>query len=234
LDFQDESSKKLRLIGYQSLNDHGLALPIFGADRNPNTHYYALCWPPGDVYGSIKGFSELSTENVIPLADDRIQEVTIGSPWLSVFLWDNQIFVGRAEEIWKNTSSYRNLISRDAPLMHLALAEFDPSGNSEYGASIAARRWLETRIGYVAADRWYADSYLRGTMIRLLHAHLPLDKATAGLFDEILYKIRIKMRLNQVHFDLSSVDFSFRTFDFGKIVDDQEKNWLRSFSQNEV
>jgi tetratricopeptide (TPR) repeat protein len=205
--FQDDLPTKLRLIGYQPLTDHGLALPVFGADRNPNTHYCALCEPLGDVYGKISGFVEISTENFIALADERIREVHIGSPWLSVFLWDNQNFVGPADEIWKITATYRRAIAKDTPLTYLALTEFDPGGNSEQKASRAAYRWLSKKIGDRQALSWYKDSYLRGAMIRMLRAAILAEEAPSHLIEGKLYGIRVHERENVFYFDLPDDSF---------------------------
>ncbi len=200
--FQDDMPMKLRLIGYQSLTDHGLAVPIFGADRNPNTHYSAICWPPGDVYGKISRFVEFTPETVITLTDDLIREASINSPWLSIFIWNGEIFIGSGDEIWRNTSVYRKVISKTAPLTYLALSEFDPTGISERKASTVARRWLEKAIGSSGADSWYKNSYLRGTMIRLLSATISKGEPPPHLIEEKLYSIRVHERANVFYFDL--------------------------------
>jgi tetratricopeptide (TPR) repeat protein len=200
--FHDESPTRLRLIGYQTLTNHGLALPVFGAARNPNTHYCALCEPFGDVYGKISGFVEISAENFIPLTDDRIWEAPIGSPWLSVFLWDNQAFVGPADEIWKTTATYRKAIAKDTPLSYLALTEFDPAGKAERKASRAAYRWLSKQIGDRQALSWYKDSYLRGAMIRLIRSVIQRETVPSHSIEQKLNSIRVHWLPDRFYFEI--------------------------------
>jgi tetratricopeptide (TPR) repeat protein len=205
-----DTPSKLYLIGYQKLTDHGFAQPIFGINQSPNAHYFANCWPVGDVRGKIVDFTRIVPENFIQLPEELVVETAIGQPWLSVFIWDHRHFIGTADHIWQTTHDFHHKIAKNAPLTFLILSEFDPFFLSQIKAVKAARRWLEKKIGARGASSWYINSFLRGKVIRSLRSRLSIDNVHSQSFEEMIHKVRVKQAAHttiQVEFPTGKIPF---------------------------
>lgn len=162
---------RLHLIGYETLTDHGLALPIFGQSRGANVFYTARSTPPGEANVQIAGFDHYDPDRLIRLPLEQIRETGLGEPWLDVFLWAGTVNVGTAPEIWNALAEVRERIAKHAPLSLLALAEgVDPVPDLQIFQS--AFSWLTTRYGRQKAEEWRNDIYLRGMVLKSVRREL--------------------------------------------------------------
>jgi hypothetical protein len=99
------------------------------------------------------------------------RQTKAGDPWLDVFLWDGEIYVGTKAEIWHSTAAVRSIIADNAPMTLLNLAEGLPGMNVS-GLANATYGWLERHHSPDAALAWQVDVYLRGLAIRALRRRL--------------------------------------------------------------
>lgn len=200
MSMDDDAPDDLTLIGYEKLADHGFALPCFGRAVGANIVYVARPSRPGDPTAKIVGFEIHDPENLEALPPDKHgRQARAGDPWLDVFLWAGEIYVGTKAEIWSSTAAVRSGIADSAPMTLLNLAEGVPSiaiggvANATYG-------WLQQRHGSGAALVWQVDVYLRGLVIRGLRRRL--GKAVqAG---------RVRLGLQNVRLSLSGKTLTVR------------------------
>lgn len=172
MSIDDDTPDDLVLIGYEKLAGHGFALPCFGRAVGANTVYVGRPSWPGDPTAKIVGFEIHDAENLEALPPGQpSRQVKPGDPWLDVFLWAGEIYVGTKVEIWNSTASVRSGIADTAPFTLLNLAEGVPNiaigslANATYG-------WMQQRSGSSAALAWQVDVYLRGLAIRGLRRRL--------------------------------------------------------------
>jgi hypothetical protein len=170
---------ELTLISYEKLTDHGFALPCFGQARGANTVYIARSTRPGDPAAPIAAFDLYDSEGLRPLSADKERHgVKVGSPWVDVFLWHGETYLGTKSEIWLAIGGIRSEIEASAPLTLLNLAEGVPGEATDHLARTAFA-WLEGRYGTKLAAHWQLESYLRSLAIRGLRHKLE-DAADAG------------------------------------------------------
>lgn len=162
----DDAPEGLALIAYEKLTDHGFALPCFGRTEGANTVYLARPERPGDPAARIAGFEiyEAGERLALPLGK-ATRQAKVGDPWLDVFLWAGEIYVGTKSEIWNATEAVRSSIAALAPLSLLNLAEGVP-GVEIGDLAKAAHAWLQQGRDAGAALAWQVDIYLRGLAIR--------------------------------------------------------------------
>ena len=121
--FPTETTLQLALVGYVPVSGHGFALPYFAQHIVANATYIARCNVPGAPSGKIIGFEIAGLDYCKTLPKELVQLVQIGDPWIDVFLWGDQIWVGTKPEIWRATIAIRRQIANFAPLTLLTLAE---------------------------------------------------------------------------------------------------------------
>ena len=157
---------ELALIAYEQGADHGFALPCFGQAHGANTLYVARSLRPGDPAAPIAAFEFYETDNaqMLPPAQER-RSVKVGDPWVDVFLWRGNIYVGTKPEIWRALGDLCQEIEAHAPLTLLNLAEGVP-GEVRDALARGAFEWLEQRRGTRLAVDWQTETYLRGIAIR--------------------------------------------------------------------
>lgn len=180
--------QSFRLVAYETLTEHGFALPCFGRFVGGNTVYAARSSHPGDPIAFITGFDVHEPEDLkqIPVGK-QVSEVRVGEPWLDVFLWGDEVYVGTKPEIWRSTSNVRKAIAALAPLSLLSLAEgVRGLGIAEFAR--AAYEWLAGRENAAAALDWQIDTYFRGLAIRSLRRRL----------GEAAYSDRVRLTLRDV------------------------------------
>jgi hypothetical protein len=162
---------RLRLVGYEKLTDHGLALPVFGRSPGANVFYTARSSEPGGAGGHIASFDHYDPDALVSLALEQIRETGVGEPWLDIFLWEGLAYVGTAPEIWHALAEVRERIAEHAPLSLLALAEgVDPGPDLQLVQK--AFSWLTTRYGRQKAEEWRNDTYLRGIALKSVRREL--------------------------------------------------------------
>lgn len=165
----DDAPEELVLIGYEKLADHGFALPCFGRAIGANAVYVARPSRPGDPRTKIAGFEIHDPENLEPLPQGR--SAKNDDPWLDVFLWAGEVYVGTKAEIWNATATVRSGIAGQAPMTLMNLAEGVPNISIGDLANVTYD-WLQQRYGSSAALTWQVDIYLRGLAIRGLRRRL--------------------------------------------------------------
>jgi hypothetical protein len=159
------------LVGYERLTDHGLALPVFGRSPGANVFYTARSSEPGGAGGHIASFDHYDPDALVSLPLEQIRETGVGEPWLDIFLWEGQAYVGTAPEIWHALAGVRERIAEHAPLSLLTLAEgVDPVPDLQLVQK--AFSWLTTRYGRQKAEEWRSDIYLRGIVLKRVRREL--------------------------------------------------------------
>jgi hypothetical protein len=174
----DDAPEDLVLIGYDKLADHGFALPCFGRATGANTVYVARPSLPGEPTAKMVAFEIHDPETLEPLPQTQpSRSAKAGDPWLDVFLWAGEVYVGTKAEIWNATAAVRTAIADHAPMTLMNLAEGVPNISTGNMAN-ATYSWLQQRYGGDAALTWQVDVYLRGLAIRGLRRRL--GKAVRG------------------------------------------------------
>ncbi len=117
-------------------------------------------------------FEVHDAEILEPLPQTQLgRSAKAGDPWLDVFLWAGEVYVGTKAEIWNATAAVRTAIADHAPMTLMNLAEGVPNVSTGNMAN-AAYGWLQQRYGGDAALSWQVDVYLRGLAIRGLRRRL--------------------------------------------------------------
>jgi hypothetical protein len=184
----EEPVGQLSLVAYEKIAEHGLALPVFAWSFYANVFYTARSSAPGSASGSIVGFDAYEPDKLVNLAAEQVVETAVGEPWLDVFLWEGKAYVGTAAEIWDSIAEVRPRIARHAPLSLLGLAEGDTSLPASEISGIAFS-WLVERYGHRKALEWYADTYLRGILLKALRREL------GGLAEKTQMRLALQNKL---------------------------------------
>lgn len=170
---------ELRLLGYVQNASHGFALPLFGQHERGNTLYIAECGPSGDHRGVITGFQTYETDIPKSLPTARPDPVRVGDPWLDVFLWKDQVFVGDAASLWLELARIRNDVEIAAPLSLLDAAMQAETPDRDRLAPIAYK-YLSDRVDGFYADEW-RTRILSREAATLIRRHLPeMPSASIG------------------------------------------------------
>lgn len=185
---------RLHLVGYEKLTNHGLALPVFGQSLGANVFYTARSSSPGEADGHITGFDLYDPDGLVGLPPEQIRETRVGDPWLDIFLWEGEAYVGTAQQIWNGIAEVRGSIAEQAPLSLLALAEGvervpDPQLVQK------AVSWLTRRYGRRKALEWQTATYLRGIVLKGLRRKL----GAAAHNEEMRRILREELIVHQDH-----------------------------------
>jgi len=150
---QNDDDIALRLVGYEAQASHGYALPLFGQNPLANTFYVAGCRPDGDHLGVISRFDiyEPTARESLPI--ERFELVRVGDPWLDVFLWNGDVLVGDAAELWQKLRPLRPELERLAPLSLLDAAMLSDPAARDVLAPLAMK-YMSHRFGDERAGNW--------------------------------------------------------------------------------
>lgn len=172
-----ESMPELR--GFRLVLPYGFASPLFGVGEKPNAWYSACCWPPGDRKGRIVDFDLDDAGEVTLLQPGHVIPCDQGDPWLNVFVWNKEIFVGRAADIWRSTRHLHSEIASTAPITMLSLAECGPPAR-HLDAIRYLSGWADVHLGAHIAEHWRSDVLLRGALVKDVRRFLGREHATDG------------------------------------------------------
>ena len=117
--------ERFTLIGYAKIADHGFALPCFGQKAGANLLSVAVGFDKEETQVFISRFEPFIPEDgciIYNLPVEVQREVGIGEPWIDIFIWKDQPYVGSRKEIWDSLGPWRAQIAKSAPLSLLALA----------------------------------------------------------------------------------------------------------------
>lgn len=151
---------ELRLVGYVPVVSHGFALPLYGQYHGSNTFYIAGCRPGGDHRGEISGFDPYEPESHRWLPAQRPDLVRVGDPWLDVFLWNDEVLVGNADELWTRLAPIQAELEELAPLSLLDAAT-NAGVNERDALAPRAMTYMAERFGEDAARHWRAGTLRR-------------------------------------------------------------------------
>jgi Leucine-rich repeat (LRR) protein len=202
-----------RLYGYERLTEHGFALPCYIQSGTTNAIYIALTRVPGEAKGTISGFEIYETDCIEALPEDRSgRRVSVGEPWLDVFLWDGAILIGTKRELWQALALKRDCIATRAPLTFLGLAEGVSHDEVRHLFDTYLRtmavRILRGRLGQ-SADEPTVRRALREVAVHVRTRDVTLTVPASierriglhlSFFDEV------RLAANVLHFTLASVD----------------------------
>jgi glutamate-5-semialdehyde dehydrogenase len=135
-------------------------------------------------------FEPYDPENLLLLSTDRHrQNVKINDPWIDVFIWKDQIYIGSKADIWEILSDERPEIEKRAPLSLLALAG---GVSQELAASFGpvVFEWLKGRFGIAVASEWRLHNYFRGIAARRLRSRLR-GRVADGVLRHTLQDVRV-------------------------------------------
>lgn len=163
--------RDLRLVGYEKLTDHGLALPVFGQSQDANVFYTARSTLPGEPNGQIAEFNQYDPDALVHLPPEQMRETVVGKPWLDIFLWDGTPYVGTAAEIWTALEAFHAGIAEHAPLSLLIVSEGVTNSAQSLELSRQAFSWLRKRYGESKAVLWRIG-YFRKILLRGLRREL--------------------------------------------------------------
>jgi hypothetical protein len=184
-----EFAERMLLAGYVTLTKHGFALPAYGAGARPNVWNVAVPTIDGDHAASISYFEMLESEEVEPLAEDRCIEVYTGDPWHEVFLWDDEIFIGTIEQIYRDTQRLHEAIEAKAPLTMLDLS-LAAQGEGTANLAKSASRFLNDRLGFAVGQDMFAEVVIRPSALLALRKQHNLSRPGSE-FPELLHEFSI-------------------------------------------
>ena len=163
----DDPPQMLFLAGYVPLTPHGFALPCFSTGARANTWYTAVCSIDADHSGSIVEFEIFESDDIEKLPEAELQEASVGSHWIDVFLWSGAVLVGTADDLVDALEDEIPAMRAHAPLTLLDLAlHSDRLGTADIARS--AIDYLTSSFGGDKAHEWLRDTLLRQrTMVAL-------------------------------------------------------------------
>lgn len=178
------SPTKLFLSGYLAAFADGFTLPCYSEHRHGNRWLVAECSLEGDHRGTITGFEPFEGHSVQALSDELKLELSVGDPWVDVFRWDEKIYVGKAQAIFKALGSELEPLAAAAPI---SLLDLVLAANED--ASEPARKAFESvqgQHGKRVADNWFSNVFL------LEQAKLMVRRAlqTSGSGDVLAHEMR--------------------------------------------
>lgn len=148
------------LAGYIRLAAQGLTMPCYRRGPHSNAWYRAVCQPALDHGGAIAEFEMIDDAEIVLIPEEQRVQAGTGSPWIDVFLWDDQLFIGTPVEIWENLETHHATLFARAPLSLLDIATFVETAP---GPDIAGRAfaYIASAHGAQLASRWRNDTFLR-------------------------------------------------------------------------
>ena len=158
----------LKLVGFTSPVSHGYALPLYGERDRANTLYVAECKPSGDHSGKISDFTVLNPRSKSWLPSGPVVTARIGEPWLDVFRWGGECFIGDVQSIWDRLTPVREDLRLNAPISLLDVATHAGVPERDSLAPIAMS-YVTHRFGADRADRWRVSTLERYERIRYRH-----------------------------------------------------------------
>lgn len=182
-----------RLVAYEPLLDEGLALPCYARAAVPNTYYRALSYIPGDRESGVVAFEPYAPDRPLRLPEPLQREVSVGAAWCDVVLWDGDVFVGDAAEIWSQLASRQAEIAEASPLLLLDLCPQAAPERARLTRTALAR--VRRLHGAARAQSWRDNIYLRSGVLRLVRKHMGTDVRARDVLVEVdaLGRLRVDL-----------------------------------------
>ncbi len=154
----------LLLAGYISFFEAGFALPCFARSPTSKTWFTAVCSVSGDHWGRIIAFEEAPARGILPLKASLRRSISVGDPWVDVFRYGHDLFVGAVAEIYASLKHVINDMRIEQPS---ALADLELAIQKDDVSELlkSTHRSLKERLNAQIADEWMTQTVVRPQLV---------------------------------------------------------------------
>ena len=129
------------------------------------------------------------------LPESMIRPTRIGDPWVDVFLWGSDVFVGTPVELWDKLADRNAELSKNAPLTLLDVATCVKTANRA-DLVRSAFAFMKRRFGLSKALIWRRETYLGGELRK--HLWAALNPAPFSTIARSIYEAEVNERSDRV------------------------------------